>query len=562
MPPNSSRWRARTARTLCPASRAKRRCSGWVSGRGSRDHGPLPRPCVVTTRHGEFGCPRTAVRKPAGSGQERQQRLQLDLGLGELLGRRRSRARSRSPRRGGRPRPRRSAQRSATQNSPSSARSVQPTAPAYQPRSRPSSAGISGSAASRGSPPTAGVGQQQPGELDAPAPARASWARIGVARCWTLWTLTSTGSSPAATQRLTGSSARSIRRATIACSSRSFGLCRSCSPRWSSTAGSALRRVVPASATVWARCAVAAHEQLRAGADERELRRADAPAVAGREDLAQPAEDRRRVVRRAPRARAPRARARPSRARPPGCARPRALDGVLVVRRAAPRSPPACARPGRGRAAASPRAASSASRAPSALEHRLPASSSGRRRRTASAAPRRPGARARPRAARATPARASPFRRPAAVVREREPAHEHRARGRAAARDRGRIVGERAPAELARARAPPRRSAPAPRASSTAACAERGEREPVPVGLLEAGEAVVRPPRGQHERRRGRARAAIGTVIAASAALRRARPGRALTASLEPPHERSRRAASSAEGDLPRGREACGSRHR
>ena len=55
------------------------------------------------------------------------------------------------------------------------------------------------------------------------------------------------------TQTLTGSSVRSIRCATIACSARFFALVRSCSPRWSSTAGSALRRVVPASATVCAR---------------------------------------------------------------------------------------------------------------------------------------------------------------------------------------------------------------------------------------------------------------------------------------------------------------------
>ena len=44
--------------------------------------------------------------------------------------------------------------------------------------------------------------------------------------------------------------ARSIRRATISCSARSFAERSSCSPRWSSTAGSALRRVDPASATV------------------------------------------------------------------------------------------------------------------------------------------------------------------------------------------------------------------------------------------------------------------------------------------------------------------------
>ena len=43
---------------------------------------------------------------------------------------------------------------------------------------------------------------------------------------------------------------RSIRRTTMPCSSRSLALRSSCSPRWSSTAGSALRRVEPASATV------------------------------------------------------------------------------------------------------------------------------------------------------------------------------------------------------------------------------------------------------------------------------------------------------------------------
>ena len=54
--------------------------------------------------------------------------------------------------------PRSRAHRSATQNSPSPVASVQPIAPAYQPRSRPSSAGISSSARVRGWPPTAGVG--------------------------------------------------------------------------------------------------------------------------------------------------------------------------------------------------------------------------------------------------------------------------------------------------------------------------------------------------------------------------------------------------------------------
>ena len=61
---------------------------------------------------------------------------------------------------------------------------------------------------------------------------------------------TTTGSRRAVTQTACGRSARAIRRATIACSSRSLSLRSSCSPRWSSTAGSALRRVDPASASV------------------------------------------------------------------------------------------------------------------------------------------------------------------------------------------------------------------------------------------------------------------------------------------------------------------------
>ena len=66
-------------------------------------------------------------------------------------------------------------------------------------------------------------------------------------------TLTIAGSSGAATQTACGRSARAIRRVTISCSSRSLSERMSCSPRWSSTAGSADRRVEPASATVDAR---------------------------------------------------------------------------------------------------------------------------------------------------------------------------------------------------------------------------------------------------------------------------------------------------------------------
>ena len=170
-------------------------------------------------------------------------------------------------------------------------------------------------------------------------------------------TLTIVGSSGAVTQTACGRSARAIRRATIACSSRSLAEPSSCSPRWSSTAGSAERRIEPASATVCARGAVAAHEQLRRGGHERVVAAARAEHVTGRES--RPAARRTRPRRRAARARGPRprARARSSRSRRRGCARPRARRPPRSARAARPRrsgsGPPA---PGRA-AAAAPRAA-------------------------------------------------------------------------------------------------------------------------------------------------------------------------------------------------------------
>ena len=83
-----------------------------------------------------------------------------------------------------------------------------------------------------------------------------------------LATLITAGSRSASTQTERGASARSIRRATIRCSTRFLALCRSCSPRWSSTAGSALRRVEPGERDGGRAGAAAPDEQLRAGADE------------------------------------------------------------------------------------------------------------------------------------------------------------------------------------------------------------------------------------------------------------------------------------------------------
>src|ERR1044072_4915217 len=139
--------------------------------------------------------------------------------------------------------------RRATQNSPSSVASIQPTGPAYQPRSMRSRVVIVSAARDQGSPPAAGVGCRNPPSSNGQR-GSASWARTGVARCWMLATLTISGSGACSTQTACGRRARTIRSATIRCSRRSLPLRRSCSPRWSSTAGSELRPVEPARATV------------------------------------------------------------------------------------------------------------------------------------------------------------------------------------------------------------------------------------------------------------------------------------------------------------------------
>ena len=175
-----------------------------------------------------------------------------------------------------------------------------------------------------------GRGMQPPGQLDR-GNGSDSWARIGVARCCTFSTLIRTGSSAAATHRLTGSRVRWILRSTMACSSRFLGLWRSCSPRWSSTAGSALRRVVPASATVWARApsrrtsssGLAPTNGLRG-------RRRSSSSSPGSRPAGHPAPAPGRSPGRS--ARAPREPARPCPS-PPRDAFHRAADRVLVVRR-------------------------------------------------------------------------------------------------------------------------------------------------------------------------------------------------------------------------------------
>src|ERR1700674_2651647 len=79
-----------------------------------------------------------------------------------------------------------SPQRRATVNSPSPGPQIQPTAPGYQPRSIPSSSSIRASAASRGQPPTAGVGWRAAASSSSLAGGSKSSAVTAVARCWML----------------------------------------------------------------------------------------------------------------------------------------------------------------------------------------------------------------------------------------------------------------------------------------------------------------------------------------------------------------------------------------
>ena len=90
--------------------------------------------------------------------------------------------------------------RRATQNSPSSVASIQPTGPGVPAAVHALELGDRRErAARRGSPPTAGVGCSSPASSTAER-GSASWARIGVARCWMFATLTSSGSGAASTQ--------------------------------------------------------------------------------------------------------------------------------------------------------------------------------------------------------------------------------------------------------------------------------------------------------------------------------------------------------------------------
>ena len=250
----------RSAPRSSARSRSERSCDRRGAHRPRRERAAAP--------------PRLGGRSQPRSGREQgKQRLQLDLGLGQLGRPGRSRARRRRPRSSARPAPRSSAQRSATQNSPSSSRRSSPPG-------RRTSRGRGPRAPGSAAPPRERLAAdrrrrvQQPASSTSASSGSASCARIGVARCWMLAILHERRLvGAAATHSACGRSVRSIRRATIACSSRSL-VARAAARRGGRRppgrrCGGSSRRA----RACW-RAALAADQQLRARRHERARRRA------------------------------------------------------------------------------------------------------------------------------------------------------------------------------------------------------------------------------------------------------------------------------------------------
>ena len=291
-----------------------------------------------------------------------------------------------------------------------------------------------------------------------------------------------------------------MRRATIACSSRSLTLPQQLLAevvvhgRVGAAAGGAGERHRLGAG------AVAAHQQLGARADEGELGGADAPAEAGREGVAQRPEHGGGVVRRGrvcahlarqhdllelARRRCARRRARPPARSARAARRWRPWSrwtGIGIDQRH------------RGRARARRRGASTRSVRRAATRHR-------RQPGTPSCAPRRGGGPARPRGAPARPGASedhSGVR--AAVLGEGEAPDEHGPGGAGRSGVAGRRR-RRARVPRSRARTATSRKRPGAARLERDRAAQPGEHEAVAVGLLEAEEAVVGALRAQDGRR-------------------------------------------------------------
>ena len=386
-----------------------------------------------------------------------------------------------------------------------------------------------------GSPPTAGVGCISPASSSASIGA-ASWARIGVARCWMFAICTSSGSGAAATQTAWGAAcARSAGRRSRALrgSSRRAAAARRGGRRPPGRRCDEWSRPARACSRGDPRGAPAARGWRRSASRRRGRRRTRS--TTGTASRRTP-EDRRRVIRGAGACdlhlagqhdllQRDRPRSARSRVRPP----PRSA-------RAASRSPRGSAPRARGRAAAAvaraapPRGARGVPAAPRRCR-RAPASAASVRL-TPDSLPVRSGrARARPPARPATPARS----RPSAGARR------HRARRRSRRRPPGpHRSGRRRIADGGR-RGLRQRSRQRHRATALEAIGDQivldqrtasprpASATPAAVGLLEREPRLIRPARSAHHsariRRRGGQRERVpvaSAALAAAAALRNA----------------------------------------
>ena len=115
------------------------------------------------------------------------------------------------------------AHRSASPSSPLPSASIQPTGPAYRPRSMPSSSAISASAALRGVPPTAAVGCTVAARRSRVAgSSRSSLPCTSLDRCDTLCSAITPGVSGTSSSAHSGRSAAASDSTASACSRRSF----------------------------------------------------------------------------------------------------------------------------------------------------------------------------------------------------------------------------------------------------------------------------------------------------------------------------------------------------
>ena len=160
----------------------------------------------------------------------------------------RSRRRCRSRRTAGPCRRTTSAERRAMPHSPSPVVSIQPTGPAYRPRSMPSISEISRTASAVGVPPTAADGCSDAARWsDDTVPASWTTPATSVARCMTLGRWSTNGASGTFIDEQCGSSASATERTAYSCSSRSLLDRARVAARARSRSSAPVRRMVPAS---------------------------------------------------------------------------------------------------------------------------------------------------------------------------------------------------------------------------------------------------------------------------------------------------------------------------